>query len=246
MEKTLLTRDETLDTASKLRKSMKLRNEIEFSETRMKTPDIDFYEDEEQFFDPSVWEIHIGSIGITNRFEAEDEKDFAKALEFVQGHESQHVHSTASKPYAWGIQRGTEVIMEYIASIEDPKRKFRREKDYERYAEELNNKGIYISWQSVRQMVAGISNSIEDGRIEGIRASKFKGFAKFGTKIENSTISAISKIIAKYSRLHGCGMYFLNIFFLFSYSSVPHQSITVDAIALTASMNSDFLICSSA
>lgn len=181
MEKTLLTRDETLDTASKLRKSMKLRNEIEFSETRMKTPDIDFYEDEEQFFDPSVWEIHIGSIGITNRFEAEDEKDFAKALEFVQGHESQHVHSTASKPYAWGIQRGTEVIMEYIASIEDPKRKFRREKDYERYAEELNNKGIYISWQSVRQMVAGISNSIEDGRIEGIRASKFKGFANLRT-----------------------------------------------------------------
>ena len=181
MAKNLLTRDETLDTASKLRKSMKLRNEIEFSETKMKTPDIDFYEDEEQFFDPSVWSIHIGSIGITNRFEAEDEKDFAKALEFVQGHESQHVHSTASKPYAWGIQRGTETIMEYIASVEDPKRKFRREKDYENYSEELNSKGIYISWNNVRQMVAGIANSIEDGRIEGIRASKYKGFANLRT-----------------------------------------------------------------
>lgn len=181
MEKTLMTREETLDTAAKLSKSMKLRNDIEFGETTMKTPDINFYEDEEQFFDPSEWEIHIGSIGITNRFEAEDEKDYEKALEFVQGHESQHVHSTASKPYAWGIQRGTELVMEYIASVEDPGKKFRREKDYEKYAEELSKKGIYINWNSIRSIVAGISNSVEDGRIEGIRAAKYKGFANLRT-----------------------------------------------------------------
>lgn len=177
----LLSLEETVDLASKLTKSMKLRNEIEFGDTSIKTPEIEFFSDEEQFFDPSEWKIHIGSLGITNRFEAEDEKDFEKALEFVQGHESQHVHSTASKPYAWGIQRGTEIILEYIALKEDgitkPERKFKRERDYERYAEELANRGIYISWSNLRQIIAGIANSIEDGRIEGIRAGMYKGFA---------------------------------------------------------------------
>ena len=83
MGKKLMSKEETLNTAAKLEKSMKLRNEIEFSETGIKPPDINFYEDEEQYFNPSEWEIHIGSIGITNRFEAYDEKDFEKALEFV-------------------------------------------------------------------------------------------------------------------------------------------------------------------
>ena len=163
--RTLLTKEETIDVSNKLTRSMKLRNEIEFGDSKMKAPDINFFDDDEQFYDSSVHAIHIGRYGITTRFEADSEASFAKALEFVQGHESQHVHSTASKPYAWGIHRGVEIIMEYIASKEDPKKRFRRERDYEKYADELAKKGIYISWQNIRQIVAGISNSVEDGRI---------------------------------------------------------------------------------
>ncbi len=177
----LLTKEETIVISGKLERPMKLRNELEFGYMK-KSPDINFYDDEDQFFDPNEWGIHIGRFGITNRFEAVNEKSYAKALEFVQGHESQHVHSTASVPYRWGIDRGVEVIIEYIASIENPKKRFRKPKDYEKFMDELRQKGIYVSWRQVRELVAGIANSVEDGRIEGIRASKYLGFKKLRTE----------------------------------------------------------------
>ena len=76
---------------------------------------------------------------------------------------------------------GTKTVLEYIASVEDPGKRFRREKDYDDYVEELVKRGIYINWQMIQQMVAGIANSLEDGRIEGIASRKYTDFSDLRT-----------------------------------------------------------------
>ena len=174
--KILLTREEAEKIAKKLERSMKLRNQIEFASSKQKAPKINFHPDTDEFFDSSKREIHIGWEGLRTRFETTSEEDFQRALEFVQGHESQHVLSTTEKSYGFACRRGVEVVLEYIASVEDPGKRFRLTKDYEKYVEELGTRGIYINWKIVSELVAGLANSLEDGRIENIRARKYMGF----------------------------------------------------------------------
>jgi hypothetical protein len=178
MNNDLLTEEQSGKIAQKMLRSVKLQSEIEHSTTALNTPQIDFYPDEMQFYDRMDNLIHLGYIGITSMFECHDEEEFHMATNFVLGHETQHHLSTNAKSYGWGINRGKESVLEYIASVEDPGKRFRNERDYGKYVEELGKKGIYVNWRVVEKVCAGIANSLEDGRIESIRSKKYPGFKK--------------------------------------------------------------------
>lgn len=175
-----LTQEQAREIASSYRNSLKIQNEIGFGDVPYRAPDIDFYEDEPMFYDSGRNEIHLGIFGIVNVFNVESEAEFVSATNYARGHEEQHRRSTVSTTYAWGISRSVEVILEYISAREEKsKRRFRTHRDYENFANQvLPGMGIYINYQMLTQILAGLANSVEDGRIERIRAKRFPGFEK--------------------------------------------------------------------
>lgn len=179
----MLSREEIKEVVDAARPSMKIQNEIGFGDMNIKAPGIDIYMDERSFYDPSAHEIHLGALMIAGFFEPETEAEFLTALNYIRGHEEQHVRSTIPEPYATGIRRGIEEILEYISSKEEKsKRRFRSSADYEYFANVILPKmNIYISFRLMQDIVAGLANSLEDGRIERIRSVRFPGFEKLRT-----------------------------------------------------------------
>ena len=173
-----LSQSEAMELADRLTNALKLMNYIGFADCDVPAPEINFYSDNEQYYDSGADEIHLGVYGILDMFRPKDEEELLCAINFVRGHEEQHRRSTASRPYALAISSGCETVLEYIQFHEDGyKRKFRKASDYANYADvELPKKGIYISWNIVQSIIAGIVNSLEDGRIERIRSNRFPGF----------------------------------------------------------------------
>ena len=174
----MFTKTEAMNFAYRISPSLKVMNSIGFADMSIKPPEINFYPDKEMYFDPNAYEIHIGVYGIVDLFHPKNETEFLAALNYVRGHEEQHVRSTASRPYAIAIQKGCETIIEYIQQKTDGyKRRFRNESAYIDYVNnELPSKGVYISWKMLREFIAGLANSLEDGRIERIRAGRRPGF----------------------------------------------------------------------
>ena len=174
------THEDALQVASSMRNSLKIQNEIGFGDMNIDAPDIDFYPDNALYYDPRNKEIHLGVFGIVDIFGVTDEADFVSATNYGRGHEEQHCRSTAAYPYGWGIKRGCEMILEYISAKEEKsKRRFRNDSDYADFANRiLPSMGIYISYRMLNEIIGGIANSIEDGRIERIRSARFPGFEK--------------------------------------------------------------------
>lgn len=175
-----LKKEQAIEIANLMRQSLKIQNEIEFGDFVGKAPDIDFYPDYNLYYDPNRYEIHLGIYGIVDIFNVETEEEFVNAVNYGRGHEAQHRRSTATTPYQWGIERGVEMILEYISFKEEKsKRRFRSAKDYKDFADRvLPSMDIFISYQLLYQIIGGIANSIEDGRIERIRSNRFPGFEK--------------------------------------------------------------------
>lgn len=175
-----LTHEDALEISDRMRTSFKIQNAVGFGDMNIKAPDIDIFPDEQEYFSSADNMIHIGAFGPIELFGVESEEEYVNALSYLRGHEEQHCRSTADTPYAWGIERSCEVVLEYIAAhVEKSKRRFRSKSDYADYADRvLPQKGIYISYQMLRNIMASITNSVEDGRIERIRAAKFPGFQK--------------------------------------------------------------------
>ena len=128
MAKNILNAEESEKIAKRLLRSVKLQAEIEHSTTAQNCPEIGFFPDEELYHYGN--EIHLGFLGIAKRYECTTEEEFQMATTFVLGHEIQHHLSTNDKSYGWGIMRGKESVLEYIASVEDPGKRFRNDRDY--------------------------------------------------------------------------------------------------------------------
>ena len=161
-----------------MKTSITIQNSIHLAD-RKKVPGIGFYEDENQYFDPNNFAIHLGIYGPLVHFEVETEEDYVAALNYFYGHENQHVRSTANVPYDNGVKRATQAIIEYIAMKEGIRKNFRNERDYEVFlSTDLKAKGIYVSYRTLMQICAHLMNSVEDGRIERIRSLEFPGFER--------------------------------------------------------------------
>lgn len=179
VEPKYLTAEQRWEYAEKYRNVFKLQNSIGFGDMNIETPEIEFYQDGSCYTDHKMIHIGVGT-GTFDLFECGNEEDFYNAAEYLRGHEEQHCRSTAKDPYANGIRIGMESIIDYIAlQVEKKPKRFPSWRHYAAYVDgELPTKGIYISINMLGQIVAGIQNSLEDGRIERLRSNKFPGFER--------------------------------------------------------------------
>ena len=232
-------RNEAWELALRLRYSMKIQNAMGFADTNISPPDIDLFADEESFFDSGENRIHIGVFGVVENYHVENEEELLQAINFVRGHEEEHCRSTSLRPYAIGIQKGCEEILKYISTqVDKVTRRFRTPSDYEHFANVvLPGMGIYINWRIVHTIVAGIANSLEDGRIERIRAARFPGFENLRIKyrgrswvngkeefqdyavIEKNTGEKLRIILNQVLNLSKCQLYQMG--FAMNYSGTP-------------------------
>lgn len=162
----------------KFQYGFEIRMDTELETVCRKTPGLSFDENGEScYFDPGKNEIHIGLEMIQSLFEPKTTEDWYAALDYVLGHEIEHKRSTSSRPYAIGIQKGCEEVLKYISSqVDTCTRRFRRPADYEAFAKDLENNGIYLSYSMITNIISGIANSLEDGRIERIRSDRMPGY----------------------------------------------------------------------
>ena len=117
--------------------------------------------------------IHIG----LDFFEASSDDELIISIDYVIGHEIQHIRSTPDKMWTWGQKRGIEVILEKASKILEKKpRRFHKDMDYELFFQWLIDNGYGLSHHQLHNIVHYIKNSLEDGRIERIRSIKRKGF----------------------------------------------------------------------
>ena len=178
MANKVLSREDAKYLSSRMKTSITIQNSIHLAD-RKKAPSINFYEDEKQFFDPAAYAIHLGIYGPIEYFQVETEEDYVAGLEYLYGHENQHVRSTANVPYNNGVKRSAFEIIKYIAAKEGIKKNFRNERDYDVFVQtELPAKGINVSIRILMNICSALMNSVEDGRIERIRSLEFPGFEK--------------------------------------------------------------------
>ena len=112
--KKVLSKEAAKELSSKMLTSITIQNGIHLADKK-RPPSIGFYEDEAQYFDPSSYAIHLGIYGPMAIFEVDNDEDYVAALQYLYGHENQHVRSTASAPYDNGIKRAAQAIIDYIA-----------------------------------------------------------------------------------------------------------------------------------
>jgi cobalamin biosynthesis protein CobT len=178
VKKKVISQDLARELSSRMRNSITIQNGIHLADRR-RPPGIGFYEDSDMYFDPHEQMIHLGIFGPLDIFEVESEEEYVSALEFLYGHENQHVRSTAKIPYENGIKRAVQTIVEWIAAKEGIRKNFRNEKDYEVFVQkELPTHDIHVNYGTLVQICAHIMNSVEDGRIERIRSLEFPGFER--------------------------------------------------------------------
>lgn len=148
-----------------------------------KAPSVEVGQDNRCYFNSKDNKIHLGYELVEEMFNPETKEDAFEAFSYVLGHEIEHKRSTASRPYAIGIKKGVEEIIKYVYDalakegvVYSGTIRFRKEQDLKKYADDLKSKGVYISFNQIMDLVAGIQNSVEDGRIERMRAKRSKKF----------------------------------------------------------------------
>ena len=99
------------EVAQRMRTSLVIQNGIHLAD-RKRQSSIDLHKDDGMYFDQKAYAIHLGMHAPVKIFQVETEEDYVAALEFLYGHENQHVRSTAAVPYQNGIQQGVQKIIE--------------------------------------------------------------------------------------------------------------------------------------
>lgn len=111
-------------------------------------------------------------IGIKDR-EPETEEELMMFVQYVIGHEVQHVRSTTKKAWEYGLNVGYLEVVKIIYDTcgSSKKRIIKNPKDADDYLKDLGDSGICISSNALREFIHFICNSLEDGRIERIRSN---------------------------------------------------------------------------
>lgn len=109
----------------------------------------------------------------------ETKEDLYECSDYIKGHEIQHIKSTTNKAWQYAMYRGCEVIIERLCKDNGVFLRLNNNRDYNLALEKLRKeKGIYLSTNVLQHLVHYITNSLEDGRIENIRASENEVFKK--------------------------------------------------------------------
>ncbi len=161
---------------SKLEKHLDFAAKVEFYDQKY-SPDVTVNMGQDCFYNNENDTITIGLYCPVFEW-CESLEDEYRAATYVNGHEIQHRKSTSNKAWNYGIKRGVEYIIEHLSKENKIPIVFRHDKDYERAVSELEKKGYHLKMGTLIEFVHGILNSLEDGRIERIRAFDDQGFLK--------------------------------------------------------------------
>lgn len=139
--------------------------------TATKTPMLSFTLDERSF--ASDKQISIGLGG----FKAVNEAELYLQITHMIGVQLQHLHSTVRKDWDAAEKLALKGMCEKLARdfIGKPV-KFSQGNDYERFFEDLESKGVYLSVHTIKEVIAYIAGTLEEGRVERIHTEKFPTF----------------------------------------------------------------------
>ena len=128
--------------------------------------------------------VHLGLFTLKDVFEfftarypdVDEAGFFAYINEYLLGHENQHTRSTRNKDWE-AAQKAVEfAVLRELNRLRRDGKVFKNNKDYDAYVEFLKSVGLGINKEVLGVFSHFIVNSIEDGRIERIRAAKRPGF----------------------------------------------------------------------
>ena len=176
----ILTKEEVRAELQRSKRVWELLHYVRLADVK-NPPDIIFDLDGDflAFFDSKKNELHICLLNSVRHYGIETIPMLHACVDFLMRHEHQHLRSTAHAPYQWAIMQGTQAFTEYLSeTIGGKKQRFRKDSDVIAYLNGLQKKGININYQLVADVIRGVVNSIEDGRIERISANKYPGFEK--------------------------------------------------------------------
>lgn len=141
---------------------------------KKKVPRLEYGDDAACYFDGKANLIHLG----LSFFHAENLKDLFEQLFYLRGHETQHYLSTTAKDWDAALNLCFRDACQALAGkvLGKPKIRLVKDEDYDRFFEELNAKGVYVSKRMIMSSAHRIINTLEDGRIELIREKKNPGF----------------------------------------------------------------------
>lgn len=116
--------------------------------------------------------IHLGLQAL------EESDDLLTDAIYFLGHELQHIHSTTQRDWLFGQSRAMSTLWELIAKrvLGHPVRLINFDRDSKLLSKQLAEKGVYLPPSKLHEIVHRVLNSLEDGRIEGIRHHLYPGF----------------------------------------------------------------------
>lgn len=142
---------------------------------------------QESFTNKVDWKTHIGITGIALRYREfinNEEQKLADHIWFTILHEICHLEFTEGISYKFAVQQGTWVVYQKIASsVAGYPVQIQNELDFESWKNRIRDAGVSIPENCVESIVAGIANSLCDGRIERIKAASNSRFDKLRQRI---------------------------------------------------------------
>lgn len=146
-------------------------------------------EGDHNYFNSKTREIHLGVKFTYSYFRDDpdmpiyhdgyvDEARLLSVLQYMLVHEESHVLYTGGESWDWAARHCTEMAIEAVSNdVLKTRRPFRRTSDYDDALKDLQAANFYLPVNWLGNIFNGMTNSMEDGRIERIAAGKDAKFA---------------------------------------------------------------------
>lgn len=131
------------------------------------------------YFNSAENAIHLGKEAPQAYWGISDEEGQIAGLQFLHGHEMGHMLHTSKLSWEAAVNGGTYALIQYIQQkLEGRPKHFRNDAAYKDWVTQvLPTHGIFCPYDYIEKVAHSVTNVIEDGRIERIRALRAPGFA---------------------------------------------------------------------
>ncbi len=139
-------------------------------------PDL-FIENESEFCFADASKIQIGLKMMFFEM-VKNEKEVDAAIIYLLTHETMHQLCTPDKAWKWGLKEGVRQMCIKMSEIIEGKgkRRFIKDSDIDNFLSDIKKEGYYLTHDSLTKFAHLTQNSLEDGRIERIKAKISKLF----------------------------------------------------------------------
>ena len=174
-EKKLLSKDEMLSYAIRRRRHFEALIYVDnLDSSASKLPELTFSKGTHSSASDKLITIGVGN------FKAASENELFMQIVHMIGIQIQHTKSTVKRDWEAAEKLALKHFCEKLSQDVFGRRgRFLKESDYERFFEELETNGIYMSIHTVKELVTYIAGVLEEGRVERIRTQKKPGFMDY-------------------------------------------------------------------